>query len=210
MRFYSHLIGWHSVFSWLHFIGDNHRTGFRATSVRNKCFLKYIVKPRWSRNLSCVSIFLKLYHSWCWLVLSFSLNSWIIILSMDWMNEFPCGMTIPYLKYWISVLRCNRLRFDVWYFDGSISVFFYLKNAFPRSQPLAGQIPLMTYQRNKSSCFLPSGCCICVIVMLDRPTHLSMTVEILHRFMRSSLRITRFIIYPGLTFVFPFKFKPIT
>ena len=45
-------------------------------------------------------------------------------------------------------------------------------------------IPLNILQLNKSTYLLSSGCCICVTVMLARPTHPSIIVYILHPALR--------------------------
>ena len=115
-------------FYWLIVIGDNCRTSFHAMSVHN--FFKILLNHA-GHTISQGSILSKSYHLWCWLIISLSFNNVIIILSLNWTNEFPCGMTIPYLAYWISMLRCNRFIIDVWSFDWYISVIFTPKTPFP-------------------------------------------------------------------------------
>ena len=66
-----------------------------------------------------------------------------IILYLDWNNLFTCGMKIPYFVYWIYMLSCTSLRFDVCSFNGSISMLFYIKNDFFHTKTLAGQFTLI-------------------------------------------------------------------
>ena len=82
--------------------------------------------------------------------------------------------------YLILMLRCNRLRIDMWYFDRSISVFFFSKNAIPCTKPLTGQFTLIIEQLNKYRYFMNSWCCICVAFILARPIYPSMPVPILY------------------------------
>ena len=50
---------------------------------------------------------------------------------------------------------------------------------------MAVQITLPIYQLNKlTGIFLPPGCCISVTAMLARPTHLSLTVQIVYAALR--------------------------
>ena len=81
-----------------------------------------------------------------------------LILPLEWTNDFPCGTMIPYLMYWISMLRCNCLRFDTWYFPGSIYVLFYSKMTFPILRCGLARFPWFFINQINLGIFPRSGC----------------------------------------------------
>ena len=137
---YSRLIGWHSIFPWLLFIGDNCRTSCHATPVSS--FKKLLLNHK-GHGISNVYIFFLscITHD---VDFSYLCHSIMQFLSCPWIER------IRFLVGWQShIWRIKFLFSDEMFYRLACDLLtnpflcFLLEKSFPCTQPLAGQTPLI-------------------------------------------------------------------
>ena len=104
------------------------------------------------------------------------------VLGLDeWVSLWDDNPVFDVLNLYAQMQSFKARRVIFWPIHFCV---FYSENASPHIQTMDYHIPLNIFQLNKSRYLLSSGCCICVTVMLARPTHPSIMVQILHPALR--------------------------